>query len=77
MKNKWLCNFAEITDRTVTIKHHSTASVIEIVLQTPEDLEPTRSLHMDYSDFDSLIECIKSLEDDHFKENPPFSGPYK
>lgn len=64
MKNNWLPNFAEITDRTVTIKHHSTSSVIEIVLQTPENLEPTSSLFMDYSDFDSLIECIKSLETD-------------
>jgi hypothetical protein len=64
MKNNWLPNFAQITDGPVTIKHHSTASVIEVIVKTLENLHPTSSLFMDYSDFDSLIECIKSLEND-------------
>ena len=63
MKNKWLPNFAEITDREITIKHWSTSSTIEIVLNDPNNIGPF-SIHLDYGHFDSLIECIKSLEID-------------
>jgi len=50
-------NFAEITGKHVSIKHFSTASVIQIIFN-PTDPEE------DYSQFESLVDVIQSLEHD-------------
>jgi hypothetical protein len=56
----WVINFAEVSDGQITIKNNSTACVIEIISDHPENLKPT-SLFLEYHEFDSLINCINRL----------------
>lgn len=60
MKHKWVLNFAEVKDGQITIKNNSTANIIEIISDDPDNLKPT-SLFLEWSEFDSLIKCIEKL----------------
>jgi len=63
----WECNFAEVKDGQITIIHHSTSSIIEIISDHPDNISKT-SLFLEYYEFDSLIKCISKLMP--YEQNP-------
>lgn len=51
--------YAEISNDVVTIKHHSTSGIIEIIIRIePEFEDKSRTLSLDYYEFDKLTNAV-------------------
>ena len=57
-------NFTTVTRDKVTIKHHSTSSIIEIVVADDDPKHEPQVIWLDYYELDSLSSCIKCIEDE-------------
>jgi len=64
---KFKPNFSSIKGEKVMIVHHSTSSTIELTIfsQGPDDKE--QNIWLEYNQLDSLIDVIKSIENDEIK----------
>lgn len=61
---KFKPNFSSIKGELVTIVHHSTSSTVEITIAPTLVEEEEKKIHLDYMQLDSLIDVIKSIEND-------------
>jgi hypothetical protein len=66
---KFKPNFSAITGRLVRIQHFSTSSTVEITVSPTDPEEEEKKIHLDYMQLDSLIDVIKSIEDDEHTGN--------
>lgn len=63
-----MSGFTSVGFENVQIKHHSTSSQVEIVVEINDEYEQgkfrraTRNIWLDYSDFDNLIKAIDQIK---------------
>lgn len=55
-------NWTKIEVGYVTLIHHSTASVIEIVVTNDDSELPPKNIWLDYYDFEALKDAIKKIQ---------------
>jgi len=64
-----MSGFTIIEKGTVKIVHHSTSSLIEVIIKDREEVEQGQSkeldkiVYLDYTQFDDLAEAIKTIKD--------------
>lgn len=61
-----MSGWISIDNGDVTLIHHSTASVIQIVVQ---DEDGKSDLWLDYYQFEQLKKAIKNTEPDHYEQS--------
>lgn len=57
-------NFSSIKGRHVIIVNHSTSCTIELTILPSEPEEKEQNIWLNYSQFESLVDVINSLEND-------------
>lgn len=63
-----MSGWTKITVGDVTLKHSSTASVIELIV---EDQDGKDSVWLDYYQFEQLKKAIKNTQPDHYEQSKP------
>lgn len=60
-----MTNIVKIKEGNVTFIHHSTASVVQIIVDNPA--EEKASLFFDYFEWESLVKIVNQIEQDKTK----------
>ena len=64
-----MSGFTKVEKGTVKIVHHSTSSLIEVIIKDREEVEQgqfediDKIVYLDYTQFDDLAEAIKTIKD--------------